>query len=290
MVRSGTQSACPGLDGRKSLIRLPKPIQERGVMPRIEQDGAGRSVPRLRSPLLLLAAGRGSRLGFPKALVEVDGRPWVEQQLMRFAEAGGRHACVVLGHALEAHRQALPWLEEAMRGAIPECGLMVQVAVNPRPERGMRSSLDVGLDALGLRSPGSASTCFVMPIDCTARVFEELETLSAETLVPSCEGRSGHPVRLGAAALAALARDEAPLDRVLGACAGATATGRRRRGALESQPPRRLGTPLRCAAHALRTRLSGFSSAQPGHAPPPTHRRRWRPPRPRAPDDRGRAP
>lgn len=187
-------------------------------MPRPAQSGAGRTVPRLRSPLVLLAAGRGSRLGFPKALVAVDGRPWVEHQLTRFAEAGGREACVVFGHAIDMHRRALPWLDDARRHAIPRSGLLIRVAVNPHPERGMRSSLDAGVRTLGLGTSGNASTCFVMPIDCSAQVFGQLDAPSDETIVPWCGGRSGHPVRLGAAALAALAQDDAPLDRVLAAC------------------------------------------------------------------------
>ena len=57
-----------------------------------------------------------------------------------------------------------------------------------------------------------------MPIDCTARVFADLDLPSAETLVPSWGGRTGHPVRLGASALDALTASDAPLDRVLATC------------------------------------------------------------------------
>lgn len=95
---------------------------------------------------------------------------------------------------------------------------MVQVAVNPLPERGMRSSLDVGLSALGLHPPAEGGSCFVMPVDCTARVFRELDLATNETLVPLYGDRSGHPVRLGAEALRALGTDDAPLDRVLARC------------------------------------------------------------------------
>ena len=153
---------------------------------------------RPRSPLLILAAGRGSRLGQPKALVCVDGRPWVEHQLEHYARSGGKRVCLVLGHGAERHYQALPWL-----GARPPFApsLHVSVALNARPERGMRASLDVGLSHLR-----EVDSLFVLPVDCppSAEAWERLEGDTAITFVPWHKSRGGHPIRLGRALLSQL--------------------------------------------------------------------------------------
>lgn len=168
------------------------------------------------SPLVLLAGGRSSRLGVPKGLVRVAGTPWLERQLRTYAAAGGGRVCVVLGYELDAYVRSLSWIDAARRAPIRRFGLEVRVAVNPEPDRGMRSSLDVGLQQLGARG-----SVFVLPIDCPAPVaaWRALEDAGGEAAVPTHRGRGGHPVRLGAPALAALRRTDAPLDEVLRSCA-----------------------------------------------------------------------
>ncbi len=64
---------------------------------------------------LILAAGRGSRLGGeiggrPKCLLEVGGRPLIEHQLEALREAGVRRICVVVGYGAE---QVLPVVANA---------------------------------------------------------------------------------------------------------------------------------------------------------------------------------
>ncbi|MBF8187239.1 nucleotidyltransferase family protein [Nonomuraea sp. K274] len=78
---------------------------------------------------LLLAAGRGARLGTPKALVEYAGERLVDRGV-RLLEDGGCHPVVVVLGAATVQ----------VRGAI--------VVRNPGWESGMGSSLRVGLAAL----------------------------------------------------------------------------------------------------------------------------------------------
>ena len=60
---------------------------------------------------LLLAAGAGSRMGMPKALVRADdGEPWLVRGVRTLVEGGCAQVTVVLGASAE---EALPLLEGA---------------------------------------------------------------------------------------------------------------------------------------------------------------------------------
>ena len=159
-------------------------------------------------PLVLLAAGRATRLGQPKALVRVDGQPFHRYQLGGFARAGGTHCRIVLGHHLQQHLRD-PLLAAA-RPFVEWDGLRVEVRINPHPERGMRSSLDVGLEDL-------RGAAFVLPIDCPAppSIWGRLLAATGGGVVPTVGGRGRHPVLLDVAARRALGESGAPLDEVL---------------------------------------------------------------------------
>ena len=85
--------------------------------------------------LILLAAGGSTRLGQPKQLLPYQGRTL----LRHAAEAAVASVCRPIVVVLGADR-------ERMRPELD--GLPVQIAENPSWERGMASSLRVGLDTL----------------------------------------------------------------------------------------------------------------------------------------------
>lgn len=91
---------------------------------------------------LLLAAGEGSRLGRPKALVEVDGVRLVERGVWLLRGGGCAPVVVVLG---------------AARVHVPDA----DVVHNPDWSTGMGSSLRVGLAAL----PADADAVVVALVD-----------------------------------------------------------------------------------------------------------------------------
>lgn len=85
---------------------------------------------------VILAAGLGSRFGGGKMLAEIGGRPMLQRVLDLAAEAGLDPVVVVLGTDAEAIEVAIRWRDE------------VRVR-NEHPERGISSSLKLGLEALG---------------------------------------------------------------------------------------------------------------------------------------------
>ena len=150
-------------------------------------------------PVVILAGGRGDRMGGPKGLMPIGpaGTPLVVWQLQRHRAAGGREAIVVLGHHADRYLAALSEL------AGPATG--VRVALNPQPELGPFGSLRVGL-AVVAADLAAERAVFVLPVDvpaaqvstwaALAQVF--LGTTGLAAAVPCVGGRGGHPVLLSA--------------------------------------------------------------------------------------------
>jgi len=128
---------------------------------------------------LILAAGSGSRMGGPKATLEIDEVRLVDSAVSKFQEAGINDVYVVLG----------AWV-----GQVPGA----QILINNEWEEGMGSSLRTGLHALA-EMPG---------IDCALISLVDLPGLTAAALalvaqspaslaMGDFEGRPSHPVKIG---------------------------------------------------------------------------------------------
>jgi molybdenum cofactor cytidylyltransferase len=92
----------------------------------------------LRLASVVLAAGAGSRFGSEpgaKLVADVGGRPMLARVLDEVRAFGPAATVVVLGYGAEAIELALDWRDE------------IRVR-NHAPERGLASSLQVGIDAL----------------------------------------------------------------------------------------------------------------------------------------------
>lgn len=84
---------------------------------------------------IVLAAGLSRRMGRPKLLLPLEGRPVIRQTVERVLAAGMDEVLVVVGPEHDALRQALE-------------GLRVRLVVNPVPEAGQGSSVRRGIQAL----------------------------------------------------------------------------------------------------------------------------------------------
>jgi CTP:molybdopterin cytidylyltransferase MocA len=128
---------------------------------------------------LVLAAGSGSRLGSPKAVVEIDGERLVDRTVRTLRSGGADPIVVVLGAALVD---------------VPE----VTVVTNSDWASGMGSSLRVGLAAL----PGGSDAVVVSLVDqpsipaaVVARLIEA-HAGGAAVAVATYGGKRRNPVLL----------------------------------------------------------------------------------------------
>jgi nicotine blue oxidoreductase len=142
---------------------------------------------------LLLAAGAGRRMGRPKALVELAGRPLVRRALDALRDGGCAPLVVVLGAAAEEAAALVP------DG--------VHVVVAPDWAQGMGASLRAGLAALGEPSAGPPPVgALVHLVDLPGVGAAAIARLAAvatagpEVLARAAyRGAPGHPVLLGRA-------------------------------------------------------------------------------------------
>ena len=137
---------------------------------------------------IVLAAGRSSRMGRPKALLpHADGVTTFVAHAIRTCRGAGIATVIVVGR---------PHDDELRLEVEREQGTFV---ANPVPDRGQLSSLLAGLDAAERQDPTDA--IMVFPVDVpliTVAVVKRLMAGAALTTVPivrtSAGGKHGHPV------------------------------------------------------------------------------------------------
>lgn len=160
-------------------------------------------------PAVLLAAGAGVRLGGPKALLDVRGRPAVAHLIDVLRLGGATPIHVVVGAAADA---VTPVVEGAGAVAI-RC---------PDWAAGRTASLQAGLRALPDSAPAALLALVDMPLirtDTIAALVAAWHAASPETdlIVPEREDRRGHPIVLGRSLFGRIATlgPDAPLRDLL---------------------------------------------------------------------------
>lgn len=148
--------------------------------------------------MVILAAGASSRLGRPKALVEIDGRSALEHLAEAARAVDGGRVLVVLGHGAQAIARGLPAgcarLDNVQWAAGRSSGVLL--AHRALPGRALLlAPVDVPL------VPGRV-------FEALAREWERLGSPELGWLAPRLSGRPtasfGHPVVVGPALLEAL--------------------------------------------------------------------------------------
>lgn len=148
-------------------------------------EGTGRA----RVAAIVLAAGESRRMGFPKALLPIDGHTFLEHILGAFAASRIAARYVVVG----AHRDRI-LAEVDLSGA--------GVVFNEQWEQGQLSSLVAGLRAL---PPDTYDAVMMVLVDhplidpaMVDALIGAFEATAAPIVVPVHDGRRGHPVLFAA--------------------------------------------------------------------------------------------
>jgi molybdenum cofactor cytidylyltransferase len=138
---------------------------------------------------IILAAGESRRMGYPKPLLEISGRTFIEHIAQTMLTVLPRLVIVIGAHS------------ERVRAAIPD-DERITVVENPDYLRGQLSSLKVGLSAIQPEAAGVLVHLGDHPM-VTAATFRAVVGSFSETgkpiLIARHEGRRGHPVAFGRA-------------------------------------------------------------------------------------------
>ncbi len=153
---------------------------------------------------IVLAAGESRRMGSPKALLDYQGRTFIENICNAFVTAGVDELIVVLG----AHEH-----EEKIRAAVPDHRVL-RVTLNPRHRLGQLSSLMVGIHALSSESEAAVVNLVDHPLVKAETIQALMSSFRADPLtiiIASYQGRRGHPVLFSSLVYGEILA--APLDR-----------------------------------------------------------------------------
>lgn len=151
--------------------------------------------PRVRG--LLLAAGSGSRMGRPKALVrDPDGQSWLRRSVQVLLDGGCTGVTVVLGAAVDPALDLLADLDPDQE---------VATVVAEGWDEGMGASLRAGLAALADGGAGAGDAVLVHLVDLPDVGADVVRRVLAAPVGPTTlrravyDGHPGHPVLLGRA-------------------------------------------------------------------------------------------
>jgi|SRR4051812_37274027 len=161
----------------------------------------------MRIDAVVLAAGRGTRMGGPKALLAIGGETFLARCARLLRRPGVNEVFAVVGH-------------EAERVARDGAAAGLSFVVNARYADGMLTSILAGLEAAA-----AADAVLVHPVDHPLVETETVDAVvaalrrGARVAVPSHDGRRGHPGGFARAAWGALraARPEEGARGVLAA-------------------------------------------------------------------------
>ncbi len=154
----------------------------------------------LKVDIVLLAAGRSSRMGGPNKLLALfDGKPLVRRTAARALGSKASSTIVVTGHQRERVKQAL-------------AGLDVTFADNPDFAEGLSSSLKAGIARVGADAAGAMIVLGDMPGVSAAdldRLIGAFRKAGGQSVVRAAhDGRRGNPVLLPRALFPAIAHLE----------------------------------------------------------------------------------
>ena len=147
---------------------------------------------------VILAAGSSSRMGVPKALLEISGKTFLRHLVDTLASASVLDVTIVLGSESERIRGTLSWFNGT-------------VVINPEWQQGQLSSVIAGIDA-AVRDE-TVDGVLVCPVDhplvshgLIVDLLQAFWRSKKKIIIPVYGGRRGHPVIFAAPLLGDLRR------------------------------------------------------------------------------------
>jgi molybdenum cofactor cytidylyltransferase len=132
---------------------------------------------------VILAAGDSTRMGYPKALLPLGDEIFLTRILRVLREAGLARPRLILGRDAERI--------EARIGDYP-----VDICVNPNPDRGQLSSIQLGISGLSEKFEAAMLWPVDQPavsLELTRSLSEFFVTTDHRIVVPFRGGKRGHP-------------------------------------------------------------------------------------------------
>lgn len=133
---------------------------------------------------IVLAAGSSSRLGQPKQLLELDGRPLLQHAIDAMESSGLADIVLVLGHEAERVREAV------------RTGPGTRTVINPDYAQGQATSLRTGLASAGERARAAVVILGDQPAVNGLMVRTVVETYldtGGKVVQGSFGGKANHP-------------------------------------------------------------------------------------------------
>ena len=137
--------------------------------------------------LIVLAAGKSTRMKENKLLLTVDGETLIEHVVETAKKSNADEVVVVLGHEASKIKELLTKIG-------------CKFAVNENYEKGQSESVKVGLSAIS----SNAEALMILPADVAMiqpesinKVIEEYARSKSRIVIASHQQQSGHPILLG---------------------------------------------------------------------------------------------
>jgi len=139
-----------------------------------------------RVSAVILAAGSSTRMGVPKQLLQLDGKPLLEHVLAHVRESQITEIVLVLGHAAETIRKQIQLRE-------------TRVVTNENYPDGMGSSLQAGISAVDAEAQAAVIVLADQPFvraSTLDKLISEHTRSGAQIVIPTFRGFRGNPVLL----------------------------------------------------------------------------------------------